>query len=231
MTVIVIPRSTAPVTLPPPWRLVDGYDRVLLYDETAPFAEGSDETGTVLSLIPPGYYTDSSGTVRTPRFIRRKEAWEAVVPLREFFLLTVGSDNRFTVDIGSLADLSDAPKNPLRFFGIAAESAVMHTHKDRVMIIEGNGFSGVRIPRIRLVSAKDAFGRYLIEIRDPRRSLAKKSASIDTGTLIARYEQGPEGTIRFECQVLRETLSQNDAMKLESFMKRNLPLQYEVKKR
>jgi len=228
---IVIPRSNAPVTLPPPWRLVDGADSILLYDETATVPEGSDETGTLLAVTPLGFYVDDGGSLRAPRFIRRGDTWEPVFPLRELFRIQVTGDREFTVSVGSSADLSEAAKDPLNFLGIVAEKATIRGHDTHLLLVEGSGFSVLDIPRFRMTPDGDAFGRYLVEITGPIPFQKQKESSLTAGSLTARIEQTTGGAIRIECLVMKRSVPADDFAKLGTFLKKSLPARYEVKKR
>ena len=228
-THIVIPRTHAPVMLPAPWRLIDGADRLLLYDESASFTEGSNETGLLLSVGHQGCYTDERGNLHAPRFIHQKGKWEAVVPLRELFQVEIFPDQRFSITVisGSPIVLSE---NLEYFLGIKAKHTTLREQKPHLLIAEGEGLISAMVPRLRFTPEGDTFGRYLIEIRRQNENpTSTKEHRYRGRTITARLETSTWGTFRFEATVLAAFITSSEEVDFLSFMEKYLPKRYEVK--
>ncbi len=224
-TLIRIEKSKEPITIAGGWQLAEGIDSQILFDPAAPFEEGHDESGSPLTEGEYGGFTDAAGLLQVPRFIRRNGAWEAVVPLRELFLLQVQKDRSFALEILSAASLNDAAKDPLRAFGITAARTTLRTRTKSGVSFTGAGFSKIRIPAFALVPG-DSFGRYRITVKSDLTAAKKgpaKKRDLALGSLSAHLAAEANGSFDLEIVVNSPAIPEAEAEKLSQFLRRELP--------
>lgn len=224
-TLIRIEKSKEPITIAGGWQLAEGIDSQILFDPAALFDEGHDESGRPLTEGEYGGFTDAAGLLQVPRFIRRNGAWEAVVPLRELFLLQVQKDRSFALEILSAASLNDAANDPLRAFGITAARTTLRTRTKSGVSFTGAGFSKIRLPALTF-AAGDSFGRYRIAVNSALSAAKKgtaKKRELTLPTLAARLSAEANGAINLEITVNVSTIPTDDAAKLTEFLRRELP--------
>ncbi len=226
VTAIRVERTAAPVTIAGGWQIADGIDSHLLFDPAASFEESTDETGRALTEGEYGGFTDASGALQVPRFIRRNGAWEAVTPLRELFLLQVQKDRSFALEIVTAAPLTDAGKDPARFFGLATGRVMVRTQTNCGISFTGAGFSKIRLPALAFQNGGDSFGRYRITVKSDLSATKKgtaKKRELSLPTLTAQLTTEANGAINLEITVKVSTIPTDDAAKLTEFLRRELP--------
>lgn len=225
VNVLRIEKSVAPVSIAGNWQLADGIDSQLIFDPAATFEEGHDEQGRPLTEGIYGAFTDTTGILQVPRFIRRNGMWEPVLPLRELFLLQVQKDRSFALEIVTAAPLTDAGKDPALFFGLATGRVMVRTQTKSGISFTGAGFSKIRLPALSLTDG-DSFGRYRITVKSDLPSTKKgaaKKRELTLPTLSAQLAAEANGSLDLEITVRGSTIPAEDAGKLNEFIRRELP--------
>ncbi len=221
--VFIFSRLSDSITVPEGWGFLKSGDEVLFFRENAQFAGNSMSDGRVIEKMDSGAYMDSLGKAMYPLFVYENEKWNAVIPLRESFVLNVDEDSSFNLELFTSSSFPFDAQELIDVIGIKSESVTAGTVNAYTYNITGSGFKGIRIPGFSK-NRERSIGKYIIAINtEGERKNFSTSVKKENYSLLFRVDNNG---LYFEMIIERSKLTDAEMNEIYLFMKKYLPIFY-----
>ncbi len=204
------------------WGTVTSKNSTLFYKKSGQFNEMQSVGGRILNIPEEGLFTNDIQRPVFPYFIFKKGEWRQVLPLREFFHLTVNDDLSFNISIITESSLSFEKEELVNMIGLKSEMFQVETPRPSRYLISGKNISGVRIPKLKMGRSGNSFhGRYIIRLSVPGINEGEsKSFKEDLFEITVNNEKG---TLSIELTVFAKDLGTDDIERILAAVNREIP--------